>query len=115
MVSICKELVGVDGDTAAATIKRENGNIESAIVVLEGTFVQEDFRCTRVWVNGSGIVTKTPINWLKCSQLKISGSWYCLSNISLQICIADKIQIFLQGLVSNIKNSKLNFNSSHHH
>ncbi|KAI3894257.1 hypothetical protein MKX03_021847 [Papaver bracteatum] len=78
MASICKgkicprilsvksswpELVGIDGDTAAATIKSENANIVSATVVLEGTFVQEDFRCTRVWiwVNGSGIVTRTPI------------------------------------------------------
>ncbi|KAI3887608.1 hypothetical protein MKW92_017305, partial [Papaver armeniacum] len=56
-------LVRVDGDTSVATIKRENGNIVSAIVVLEGTFVQEDFRCTRdwVWVNGNLIITKTPI------------------------------------------------------
>ncbi|KAI3941359.1 hypothetical protein MKW92_005306 [Papaver armeniacum] len=69
MASICKgksswpELVGVDGDTAAATIKAQNANIVSAIVVLEGTFVQEDLRCTRVWVwvNGNGFVTKTPI------------------------------------------------------
>ncbi|KAI3898806.1 hypothetical protein MKW92_023369 [Papaver armeniacum] len=68
MASICKgknswpELVGVDGDAAAATIKRQNGNIMSAVVVLEGTSVSEDFRCTRVWVwvNGSGIVTTTP-------------------------------------------------------
>ncbi|KAI3877741.1 hypothetical protein MKW98_020222, partial [Papaver atlanticum] len=48
-------------NTAATTIRRENGNIVSAIVVLEGTFVQEDLRCTRVWVNGNGFVTKTPI------------------------------------------------------
>ncbi|KAI3977524.1 hypothetical protein MKX01_000437 [Papaver californicum] len=69
MASICKgksswpELVGCDGDTAAATIKKENGNIMTAIVVLEGTGVPEDFRCTRVWVwvNGNGIVTITPI------------------------------------------------------
>ncbi|KAI3938730.1 hypothetical protein MKW98_011882 [Papaver atlanticum] len=69
MASICKgksswsELVGCDGDTAAATIKRQNSNIVRAIVVLEGTGVTEDFRCDRVWVwvNGSGIVTITPI------------------------------------------------------
>ncbi|KAI3992635.1 hypothetical protein MKX01_007957 [Papaver californicum] len=69
MASICKgksswrELVGVNGDTAAATIKRQNGNIVSAIVVLEGTGVPDDFRCTRVWVwvNSSGIVTTTPV------------------------------------------------------
>ncbi|MCL7027688.1 hypothetical protein MKW94_024816 [Papaver nudicaule] len=69
MASICKgksswpELVGVYGDTAAATIMKENGNIVRAIVVLEGTGVPEDFRCNRVWVwvNGSGIVTQTPI------------------------------------------------------
>ncbi|KAI3924512.1 hypothetical protein MKW92_016649 [Papaver armeniacum] len=69
MASICKgksswpELVGCNGDTAAATIKRENDNIVNAIVVLEGTSVIQDFRCDRVWVwvNGSGIVTLTPI------------------------------------------------------
>ncbi|RZC90550.1 hypothetical protein C5167_029679 [Papaver somniferum] len=69
MASICKgksswpELVGCDGDTAAATIKKQNRNIVSAIVVLEGTGVIEDFRCNRVWVwvNGSGIVTITPV------------------------------------------------------
>ncbi|RZC90551.1 hypothetical protein C5167_029680 [Papaver somniferum] len=69
MASICKgksswpELVGCNGDTAAATIKRENDNIVNANVVLEGTSVTDDFRCDRVWVwvNGSGIVTITPI------------------------------------------------------
>ncbi|KAI3924513.1 hypothetical protein MKW92_016650 [Papaver armeniacum] len=69
MASICKgksswpELVGCDGDSAAATIKKQNRNIVSAIVVLEGTGVIEDFRCNRVWVwvNGRGIVTITPV------------------------------------------------------
>ncbi|KAI3938728.1 hypothetical protein MKW98_011880 [Papaver atlanticum] len=69
MALICKgksswpELVGCNGDTAAATIKRENDNIVNAIVVLEETSVTDDFRCDRVWVwvNGSGIVTITPI------------------------------------------------------
>ncbi|OVA05295.1 Proteinase inhibitor I13 [Macleaya cordata] len=55
------ELVGVDGEIAAATIERQNRNVD-AIVLLEGTPVTKDFRCTRVWVwvDDRGKVTKTP-------------------------------------------------------
>ncbi|EXB81311.1 Proteinase inhibitor [Morus notabilis] len=55
------ELVGVNGKEAEKQIEKENDNVD-AIVVLEGTPVPEDFRCTRVWVwvNDSGIVTQLP-------------------------------------------------------
>ncbi|MCL7047250.1 hypothetical protein MKW94_026626 [Papaver nudicaule] len=56
------ELVGVSGDCAAATIEKENTNVD-AIVVPEGSMVILDLRCTRVWVwvNKAGKVYKTPI------------------------------------------------------
>ncbi|KAF6175042.1 hypothetical protein GIB67_039590 [Kingdonia uniflora] len=55
------ELVGADGDVAAATIECENSNV-NAIVVLEGTSVPLDFRCDRVWVwvNDEEEVVKEP-------------------------------------------------------
>ncbi|PON53257.1 Proteinase inhibitor [Parasponia andersonii] len=55
------ELVGTQGDVAAATIERENSNV-TAQIVAEGSAVILDFRCTRVWVwvNESGVVTRTP-------------------------------------------------------
>ncbi|KAF8392254.1 hypothetical protein HHK36_022596 [Tetracentron sinense] len=55
------ELLGTQGDVAAATIERENPLV-TARIVLEGNFVIQDFRCTRVWVwvDNSGTVTRVP-------------------------------------------------------
>ncbi|KDP21343.1 hypothetical protein JCGZ_21814 [Jatropha curcas] len=55
------ELLGTNGEAAAATIEKENTNVD-AIVVKEGTGVIEDFRCNRVWVwvNEYGVVTQVP-------------------------------------------------------
>ncbi|KAL8115122.1 hypothetical protein AgCh_021808 [Apium graveolens] len=56
------ELVGKKGDEAAATVEKENPNV-NAIVLLEGTRTTKDFRCDRVWVwvNEDGYVVRTPI------------------------------------------------------
>ncbi|GMN24135.1 hypothetical protein TIFTF001_040540 [Ficus carica] len=43
------ELVGANGKEAEEQIERENRNVD-AIVVREGTGVDEVFRCDRVWV-----------------------------------------------------------------
>lgn len=55
------EVVGRSGKSAAATIEKENGNVD-AIVLLDGTPVTRDFRCDRVWVwvDNSGTVIKVP-------------------------------------------------------
>lgn len=55
------ELVGVEGEEAAATIERENRNV-TAIIVLDGSTVTADIVCTRVrvWVNTDGIVVRAP-------------------------------------------------------
>ncbi|KAA8527727.1 hypothetical protein F0562_035404 [Nyssa sinensis] len=55
------ELVGVQGETATATIERENPLV-TALIVLEGSPVTPDFRCdrVRVYVNENGIVTLVP-------------------------------------------------------
>ncbi|KAL5561771.1 hypothetical protein UlMin_031518 [Ulmus minor] len=55
------ELVGVNGEEAAATIRRENPNV-STMIVKEGMMVTMDFRCDRVriWVDTYGIVKQTP-------------------------------------------------------
>ncbi|KAI3965646.1 hypothetical protein MKX01_010603 [Papaver californicum] len=56
------ELVGFDGQIAAARIESENPNV-NAMVVQEGFNVITDYRCNRVWVwvNKAGKVTKAPI------------------------------------------------------
>ncbi|KAL8215001.1 hypothetical protein R6Q57_004450 [Mikania cordata] len=56
------ELVGADGEAAAATIERENPRVD-AIVILDGTGTPRDFQCDRVWVwvNSDGVVIRTPI------------------------------------------------------
>nr|DAD35863.1 TPA_asm: hypothetical protein HUJ06_006503 [Nelumbo nucifera] len=67
MSSICSgksswaELVGAEGEVAKATIEQENPAV-SAIVVLQGTNVHEDFRCSRVWVwvDANGTVISVP-------------------------------------------------------
>ncbi|OMO78441.1 Proteinase inhibitor I13, potato inhibitor I [Corchorus capsularis] len=55
------ELLGKSGETAKATVERENSNV-SAIVLLEGTPVTRDFRCNRVriFVNQHGHVVQVP-------------------------------------------------------
>ncbi|KAF8392256.1 hypothetical protein HHK36_022598 [Tetracentron sinense] len=55
------ELLGTQGEVAAATIERENPLV-TAVIVLEGSVVTADFLCTRVrvWVDNSGIVTRVP-------------------------------------------------------
>ncbi|KAJ4722615.1 Proteinase inhibitor [Melia azedarach] len=67
MASECKgksswpELLGAKGEEAAATVERENPYV-SAVVVLEGTIVTQEFSCTRVrvWVNTYGTVVEVP-------------------------------------------------------
>ena len=55
------ELVGANGEVAAATVERENINVD-AVVLREGTGVTKDFRCNRVrvWVDEQGVVTRAP-------------------------------------------------------
>ncbi|CDO99179.1 unnamed protein product [Coffea canephora] len=56
------ELVGEDGDKAAAKIEQENQRVKKAIVVDESAIVTTDFRCARVWVfvNKEGKVSVVP-------------------------------------------------------
>ncbi|KAM7489377.1 hypothetical protein LguiB_026861 [Lonicera macranthoides] len=56
------ELCGTRGNTAVATIERENSLVD-AFIVLEGSIVTTDIRCNRVrvWVNRNGIVTRVPV------------------------------------------------------
>ncbi|GFP85183.1 proteinase inhibitor [Phtheirospermum japonicum] len=55
------ELVGQNGEAAAAVIEKQNPNVD-AIVLPPGSMVTFDFRCDRVWVwvNESGVVYQTP-------------------------------------------------------
>ncbi|XP_062150152.1 proteinase inhibitor-like [Alnus glutinosa] len=55
------ELVGEQGTVAEATIEREN-SLVNAVIVEEGSFVTQDFRCDRVWVwvNENGTVCSVP-------------------------------------------------------
>ncbi|XP_021280943.1 glu S.griseus protease inhibitor-like isoform X1 [Herrania umbratica] len=55
------ELVGVNGEAAAAIIVQENPKV-GAVIVKEGMMVTMDFRCdrVRVWVDKYGIVKQTP-------------------------------------------------------
>ena len=55
------ELVGKQGQTAVATIERENPLVD-AIIVSEGMSVILNFDCKRVWVwvNDYGVVTSVP-------------------------------------------------------
>ncbi|KAG6515192.1 hypothetical protein ZIOFF_025577 [Zingiber officinale] len=56
------ELVGVDGEEAAAVIIAENRGVTTRIVEM-GSFVIQDFRCDRVWVwvDKQGKVARVPI------------------------------------------------------
>ncbi|KAJ4836292.1 hypothetical protein Tsubulata_008022 [Turnera subulata] len=54
------ELVGTKGEEAAATIEKENPNV-NAVIVLEGTPVTMDFRCDRVRVWVDGTVVRVPV------------------------------------------------------
>ncbi|GMN24139.1 hypothetical protein TIFTF001_040539 [Ficus carica] len=55
------ELFGINGEVAAAIIRRENPKVNTAIV-KEGMMVTMDYRCDRVriWVDSCGIVKQTP-------------------------------------------------------
>ncbi|KAL5726932.1 hypothetical protein ACHQM5_000174 [Ranunculus cassubicifolius] len=58
------ELVGVDGNLAAATVERENPLVRAEIV-LEGTIVPIEIMAVcgrvRIWVNRRGRVTRVPV------------------------------------------------------
>ncbi|KAK7393442.1 hypothetical protein VNO78_21998 [Psophocarpus tetragonolobus] len=56
------EIVGTNGKVAAEKIERENENVR-AILVAEGSYVPQDFRCDRVWVwvDKNGLVTRVPM------------------------------------------------------
>jgi hypothetical protein len=56
------ELVGVNGEAAAATIVRENPKVAGTVIVKEEMMVTMDFRSdrVRVWVDQNGTVTQTP-------------------------------------------------------
>ncbi|GLT45925.1 hypothetical protein SLA2020_197200 [Shorea laevis] len=60
-VNVWPELLWANGKAVAATIRRENPNVD-AVVLLDGTPVTRDFRCNRVrvWVNEQGQVTEVP-------------------------------------------------------
>uniref|UniRef100_A0A7N0UEB1 Uncharacterized protein n=1 Tax=Kalanchoe fedtschenkoi TaxID=63787 RepID=A0A7N0UEB1_KALFE len=70
MASICEgsgksswpELVGTEGQAAAAIIEKENPSV-NAVVILEGTPVTKEIDCTRVrvWVNERGVVISVPV------------------------------------------------------
>ncbi|GMP56132.1 hypothetical protein CsSME_00020720 [Camellia sinensis var. sinensis] len=55
------ELLGADGETAAATIEKENSLVK-AVILLKGSPITDDFVCTRVrvFVDKSGIVVLVP-------------------------------------------------------
>ncbi|XP_024023739.1 glu S.griseus protease inhibitor [Morus notabilis] len=55
------ELVGINGEVAAAIVRRENPKVNTAIV-KGGMAVTMDFRCDRVriWVDSCGIVKQIP-------------------------------------------------------
>ncbi|KAL6970525.1 hypothetical protein U1Q18_030223 [Sarracenia purpurea var. burkii] len=56
------ELVGEQGETAAATIERENPLV-TAQILLDPSPTIRNFDCTRVWVwvDDKGFVTRTPV------------------------------------------------------
>ncbi|OMP00347.1 Proteinase inhibitor I13, potato inhibitor I [Corchorus capsularis] len=58
------ELLGANGEIAAATIESENPNV-NAVIVLDSpeTIITPDFLCTRVrvWVHTNGNVTRVPV------------------------------------------------------
>lgn len=51
----------MQGKVAEATVERENTGVD-AVIVLEGSIVDGQFRCDRVriWVDEYGIVTRVP-------------------------------------------------------
>ncbi|KAL7084247.1 hypothetical protein ACP275_14G213300 [Erythranthe tilingii] len=55
------ELLGANGDAAAAVIERQNPNV-NAVVSTNPTPTTRDFRCDRVWiwVNANGVVLRAP-------------------------------------------------------
>ncbi|CAN0898336.1 Proteinase inhibitor [Linum grandiflorum] len=57
------ELVGTNGNEAAATVQSENRNVEVMVVVVGRDDVTRDFKCDRVWVwvDDSGVVATVPV------------------------------------------------------
>ncbi|KAL2934666.1 Inhibitor of trypsin and hageman factor [Bienertia sinuspersici] len=55
------ELVGQNGYKAAEIIEKENRNV-TAIVILDGTIVTQEFTCSRVyvWVDRQRVVVRPP-------------------------------------------------------
>ncbi|PRQ36375.1 putative proteinase inhibitor I13, potato inhibitor I [Rosa chinensis] len=55
------ELVGAKGREAERKVESENDLVE-AVIVKEGSFVTQDYRCDRVriWVDRHGTVTRVP-------------------------------------------------------
>ncbi|ONH93388.1 hypothetical protein PRUPE_8G229400 [Prunus persica] len=55
------EIVGEDGEVAAAKIEQEKPDVH-AIVIPEGTIITQELRCNRVrvWVDENGVVTTVP-------------------------------------------------------
>ncbi|KAJ0036047.1 hypothetical protein Pint_24654 [Pistacia integerrima] len=55
------ELVGINGEAAAAIVMAENPTVRAS-TVEEGTFVTDDFRCdrVRVSVDQQGLVSSVP-------------------------------------------------------
>ncbi|KAL3635046.1 hypothetical protein CASFOL_022100 [Castilleja foliolosa] len=56
------ELVGTNGQAAAALIEQQNPNVNATIVLI-GSVQTPDIRCdrVRVFVNRSGVVVQTPV------------------------------------------------------
>ncbi|KAJ4840562.1 hypothetical protein Tsubulata_024196 [Turnera subulata] len=59
--SLWPELLGGRGKAAEKKIEKENPYVDARIV-LDGSFVTQEFSCTRVWVwvDKEGIVTRVP-------------------------------------------------------
>ncbi|KAJ4840560.1 hypothetical protein Tsubulata_011028 [Turnera subulata] len=55
------ELQGARGEAAVKKIEKQNPYVD-AVIVPEGSFVTQDFRCdrVRVWVDKHGIVIGVP-------------------------------------------------------
>jgi len=56
------ELCGTEGNSAVATIERENPSV-NAFTLPEGSVVTLDIRCdrVRVFINDNGFITRVPV------------------------------------------------------